>query len=311
MKNKKILITGGYGFLGKTLINLMIGRGFQKENLIIPSSKDFDLTKEASVKKLYKTFKPNIVIHLAAQVGGIDAISQNPGIYFYNNSLMGLYLTEYGRQANLDQFIYVGSGCSYPKYCDIPFIESDLWQGFPEENVASYAIAKKSLIVLLQSYKKQYNFNSCVLIPSNLYGPKDHFYKKGAHVVPSIITKVHNALKNKEKTIKCWGSGLATRDFLYSEDAAEAIILSINKIYNPDPINIGSGQETSIKSLLEKIMFLFEYSGDILWDQTNPEGQPRRLMSIEKAASLLEWKPSTSIDEGLEKTVKWFINNYN
>lgn len=306
----RVVVTGGNGFLGKSVLKHLKKQGINHNNIFAPSSNDFDLTSEKDVKNLYKEYKPNIIIHLAAEVGGIGAISENPGRFFYANTIMGLYLVEYGREYGIDKLVFVGSGCSYPKYCNIPFNEQDLWNGFPDDNVAPYAIAKKSLIVLLKAYHKQYGLQSSIVIPTNLYGPADHFYSKGSHVVPALITKIHKAKINNEDHINCWGTGDATRDFLYVDDAAKGILASMVRINNPTPINLGSGQEISITDITHKIMNLFNYSGKIIWDTNKPEGQPRRLLDINKANLLLNWQPTTNIEQGLIKTIEWFHNNY-
>lgn len=308
--SKKILVTGGHGFLGRSLLRCLQYYSFEPKDIYAPTSKDYDLTREEDVKVLYHTYKPDIVIHLAARVGGIDSIMKNSGKFFYDNSLMGLYLIEYARMFEVKQFIYLSSGCSYPKYCNVPFSEEDLWSGFPDESVASYAVAKKALIVLLDSYKKQYNFNSCVLIPSNLYGPNDHFNSIGSHVVPSIISKVYQAIINNQSEIICWGTGEATRDFLYCDDASLAIIAAIEKeIKEPNPINIAGGVEVSMKTLVQYICSIFGYQGKIIWDPYKPEGQPRRCMNIDKAYRLLNWKPKTKLSDGLISTINWFKEN--
>lgn len=308
---KTILITGGNGFLGSYVKSLASNSLSKSHTVIAPSSKEYDLTSEKDVQNLYESTRPNIVIHLAANVGGIDTISNNAGNIFFDNMIMGLYIVKYAHKFGVDRLSFVSSGCSYPKHCPIPFNENDLWNGFPEELISYYAIPKKSLIVMLQAYKKQFNLNSSVVIPSNLYGPNDHFFDKRSHVIPAIVTKIFLAKRNNQEYLQCWGSGEATRDFLYVEDAARAILLAALNINDPDPINIGGGLETSIKDITYKIKKLLSYSGEIIWDTTKPEGQPKRLLDIQKAKSLLGWEPTVGIDEGLKKTIDSFMQTYN
>lgn len=307
---KTILITGGNGFLGHYVKNLANETLLDTYSIVAPSSKEYDLTSEKDVYSLYENTRPSLVIHLAANVGGIDTIYNNAGDIFFDNMIMGLYIVKYAHKFGVDKLSFVSSGCSYPKYCPIPFNEKDLWNGFPEELISYYAIPKKSLIVMLQAYKKQYNLNSSVIIPSNLYGPNDHFFDKRSHVIPAIVSKIFLAKKENQKYIQCWGSGAATRDFLYVEDASRAILLGALNINDPDPINIGGGSEISIEDITYKIKNLLSYEGDIIWDTTKPEGQPKRLLDISKAKLVLGWEPTVGIDEGLKKTVDSFMGLY-
>lgn len=307
---KTILITGGNGFLGHYVKNLANETLLDTYSIVAPSSKEYDLTSEKDVYSLYENTRPSLVIHLAANVGGIDTIYNNAGDIFFDNMIMGLYIVKYAHKFGVDKLSFVSSGCCYPKYCPIPFNEKDLWNGFPEELISYYAIPKKSLIVMLQAYKKQYNLNSSVIIPSNLYGPNDHFFDKRSHVIPAIVSKIFLAKKENQKYIQCWGSGAATRDFLYVEDASRAILLGALNINDPDPINIGGGSEISIEDITYKIKNLLSYEGDIIWDTTKPEGQPKRLLDISKAKLVLGWEPTVGIDEGLKKTVDSFIGLY-
>lgn len=303
----KILVTGGNGFLGKEVVKQLC---FKKDiEIVSPSSKECDLTNKEQIKFLFYRYNPSVVIHLAAQVGGIAAIKNNSGQYFYDNMMMGINLIDTSRLFNVQKFIFIGSGCAYPKYGKIPFREEELWDGYVDENVASYAIAKKSLTTMLQAYYDQYGFKSVSLIPTNLYGPHDHFDCTNNHVIPSLIAKIVNAKKNNSKKVNCWGSGNQTRDFLYVSDAADAIIKSIYlETKSPVIINLGSGVETSIKSVANNIVDLIDNSILIEWDISQPEGQPRRLMNIDRAKKLLDWEPTTNLVEGLKNTIEFYNN---
>lgn len=304
----KILVTGGHGFLGKEVIK-QLHEFFDASEVIFPRSSECDFTNKFQTIKLFEDHNPNVVIHLAAQVGGISAIKNNAGQYFYDNMMMGLNLIEASRIFRINKFIFIGSGCAYPKCGKLPFKEEEIWDGYVDENVAPYAIAKKSLITMLQSYHHQYNLNSISLIPTNLYGPHDHFDSENNHVIPSLITKIVNAKNNNVKTINCWGSGDQTRDFLYVVDAARAIVKSVFiSVGKPEIINIGSGVETSIKTVANQIINLIDDSIKIKWDTSRPEGQPRRLMDINKAKEILDWAPETNLLDGLKKTITFYIN---
>lgn len=306
----KILVTGGNGFLGKEVVKQLKELPLTLD-IISPSSSAYNLTDKTSCCSLFSLHNPSIVVHLAAQVGGISAIKNNAGQYYYDNMMMGLNIIETSRAFGVKKFIFIGSGCAYPKYGNIPFKEEELWDGYVDENVAPYAIAKKSLITMLQAYYNQYGFNSISLIPTNLYGPNDHFGSNNNHVIPSLITKIVDAKYNNQKTVKCWGSGNQTRDFLYISDAANAIVKSIFAEINiPTIINLGSGTETSIKSVAAEILNLVDNSINIEWDASQPEGQPRRLMDINKATQILRWKPKINLTDGIRQTIKFYTDNY-
>jgi GDP-L-fucose synthase len=258
------------------------------------------------VKKMYAESKPDVVIHLAAVVGGIGANSENPGKFFYDNLMMGAQVMEIGRQAGIEKFVALGTICCYPKFTPVPFKEDDLWNGYPEETNAPYGLAKKMLLVQSQAYRQQYGFNSIFLMPVNLYGPGDNFDPKSSHVIPSLIKKCFDAIKNNQKELVVWGTGKATREFLYVEDCAEAIILATEKYNKPEPINIGAGFEISIKDLIELIAELTGFNGKIIWDDSKPDGQPRRMLDTSKAYKEFNFIAKTSFKEGLKKTVDWY-----
>lgn len=308
-KNQRILLTGGAGFLGRHVYKELLSKNYHY--IFVPRSKEYDLTNFQTTRKLIEWYRPDIIVHLAAQVGGISAIKNYSGKYYYDNMMMGLNLIETSRLYEVKKFVFIGSGCAYPKYGNIPFKEKELWDGYVDENVAPYAIAKKSLITMLQAYYDQYGLKSVSLIPTNLYGPQDHFGSTNNHVVPSLITKIFNAKNSQQKIVKCWGSGNQTRDFLYVSDAADAIVKSVmTNIDIPTTINLGSGKETSIKDIANKIIDLVDNSINIDWDNSQPEGQPRRLMDISNAAKLLNWYPNTNLQDGLKQTIQFYINNY-
>lgn len=301
----KILLTGSSGFLGSAVI-----KQIKSENVITPRSKDYDLIDIKQCENLFYNYKDiDTVVHLAATCGGIQANQKNPGKYFYDNISMGLNIIECCRKFNIKKIILIGTVCSYPKYCSIPFEETDLWNGFPEETNAPYGVAKKSLYVMADAYHREYGLNVSTLIPSNLYGPNDHFEEEKSHVIPAIIKKVHEAKKTKQKLV-VWGDGNATRDFLYVDDAANAIKKSIDINTGSQPINIGSTKEISIKHVVEMICELMAYDNEIIWDTTKPNGQPRRLVDCSLAYKILKWNPVTDIKTGLKYTIQYYYENY-
>jgi GDP-L-fucose synthase len=309
MLQDKVIVTGGAGFLGQSVVKKLLEAGFDPTKIVIPRKADIDLTKEANVIKLYEDHQPDIVVHLAAEVGGIGANMENPGRFFYANMSMGLNLVEQARVHNIKKFVFVGTACAYPKFCPSPFKEEDLWNGYPEETNAPYGVAKKAIYLMLEAYQQQYGLKSAVLIPVNLYGPNDNFNPASSHVVPALIRKCVSAKNNKEPFIECWGTGSATRDFLYVDDAANGIIEAVLKIDSPIPINLGSGSEIRIKDLIDKIVKYCEYDGEVRWNSSKPDGQPRRLLDISKAKELLGWEPKQNFDDGLRQTVEWYKNN--
>ena len=298
-----IVITGSSGFLGSHVLDKLSP---SRHNLILPRSSRYDFRSQSVTEKFFQDNpKIDCMIHLAASCGGIGANMKNPGRYFYDNIAMGINLIEFSRIYDVKKFILIGTVCSYPKYCPVPFQESDIWNGYPEETNAPYGIAKKSLYVMLESYYHEYNMNSTTLIPSNLYGPKDNFNLESSHVIPAIITKIYHANKNKTN-ITLWGDGSATREFVFAADAALAIIKSIDVNTGPQPINIASNNEISIKNLVELIADKMNFTGEIIWDKSKPNGQPRRCVDSSLASSVLKWRHSTQLHDGIDETINFF-----
>ena len=308
---KRIVVTGGAGFLGTSVCKTLLSRGVPENQIFVPRKKNYDLTNENDVVRLYDDFSPEIVIHLAAEVGGIGANMSHPGKFFYANMAMGLHLVEHGRLRNIEKFVHTGTVCAYPKHCPIPFQEEDIWNGYPEETNAPYGVAKKALFVMLDGYHQEYGLKSAVVVPVNLYGPGDNFNPASSHVIPALIHKCEEARVQGHKEIVCWGTGRATRQFLYVDDAAEAIIRAAERIEQPAPINIGGGEEIAINDLVRLIVETCEYDGKVVWDNTKPDGQPRRAIAIEKASDLLDWSPVQGFEEGLKKTVDWYRTKNN
>ena len=300
----RIAITGGAGFLGSFVVANLRARGYT--NIFIPIQGDFDFTAEADAKRLYRDFRPDIVLHLAAEVGGIGANRDNPGRFFYANLVMGLHLIEQARINKIKKFVQVGTICAYPKFTPVPFHEADLWNGYPEETNAPYGIAKKSLLVMCQSYRQQYGLNAIYLLPVNLYGPRDNFHPHSSHVIPALIRKCVEARLAGQKQITAWGTGSPSREFLYVEDCAEGLVRSLEKYDSPEPMNLGSGREITIKDLTELIARLCRFDGQIVWDSTKPDGQPRRCLDVSRAKQAIGFTAQTKLEEGLEKTIAWF-----
>ncbi len=307
LKNKRVVVTGGAGFLGRFVCNKLKDIGCK--NIFVVRSMDYNLVELENVKKLYNDVQPDIVIHLAAVVGGIGANRENPGKYFYDNLMMGIQLIEEGRINGVDKFACIGTVCAYPKFAPVPFREEDLWNGYPEETNAPYGIAKKTLLVQLQAYKQQYGFNGIYLLPVNLYGPFDNFDPNSSHVIPALIKKCFDAIETGNEEILIWGTGNATREFIYVDDAAEGIVLATENYLGTEPVNLGAGFEISIKDLVDKITRLTGFEGKIVWDPTKPDGQPRRKLDTGKAKQYFDFEASTSLDEGLEKTINWYKEN--
>lgn len=301
----KILVTGSSGFLG-TYVSRILKDNYKDSIILCPSSKELDLTKYDTVYNYCVLNKPDKIIHLAAVVGGIGANMNSPGYFMYQNLLMGLNIVECARICNVNHFIFVGTVCSYPKFCCAPFKENDIWNGYPEETNAPYGIAKKSIMVLLESYHKQYNMNYSIIIPTNLYGPMDNFNDSKSHVIPALIKKFSDAKDKGLDSVVIWGDGSATREFLYAEDAARAISLSISCDTKNYMINLGSGYEISIKDLVNQLCSIMNYKGKIIFDSSRPNGQPRRLVDCSRAHSILGWKASTSLEQGLTNTIEWY-----
>lgn len=303
---KKILVTGGAGFLGNVLVAQLIKKGINKEDLFIPRSKITDLRKWENCQKVVEGM--DIVIHLAAKVGGIGFNQTYPAELFYDNAIMGIQLLEAARQENVEKCVVLGTVCAYPKFSRIPFKEENLWEGYPEETNAPYGIAKKILLVQIQAYRQQYGFNSIFLLPVNLYGPGDNFNPDSSHVIPALIGKFVDATKNNKNEVEIWGTGNASREFLYVDDAARGILLATERYTKSDPVNLGSGKEIQIRDLVEKIANLMQYKGIIRWDTSRPDGQPRRCLDITKAKEEFGFEAEISFDEGLQKTIEWYLH---
>jgi GDP-L-fucose synthase len=300
----RIIVTGGAGFVGNFVVQILRAKGFR--NLFIPRRKDFDLTSEADVQRLYREQRPDVVLHLAAEVGGIGANRDNPGRFFFANLAMGLHLIEQARINKIKKFVQIGSICSYPKFTPVPFRESELWNGYPEETNAPYGIAKKSLWVMCEAYRRQYGLNAIYLLPVNLYGPADNFHPHSSHVIPALIRKCVEARLAGAKSITAWGTGKITREFLYVEDCAEGIVMALEKYDSPDPVNLGTGREITIKDLTELVARISRFEGQIIWDPTKPDGQPRRCLDVSSAKNSIGFTARTSLEAGLKKTIDWF-----
>lgn len=304
---QKILVTGGSGFLGKVVVKKLQQRGCRE--VIAPRSTDYDLREKNDILRLFHHTRPDCIIHLAAVVGGIGANMKNPGAFFYDNAIMGIQLMEVARQFNVQKFVAIGTICAYPKYTPVPFKEEDLWTGYPEETNAPYGLAKKMLLVQSQAYRKQYGFNSIYLLPVNLYGPGDNFDLESSHVIPALIRKCIEAKEKNDKEIIVWGDGSPTREFLYVEDAAEGIALAAERYDGSEPVNLGSGQEISIRNLATLIAECTGYGGSFLFDSSRPNGQPRRALDVKKARQLFGFQAKCALKQGIERTVAWFLAN--
>ena len=307
-KDNKFLLTGGAGFLGSFIVDKLIEKGVKNQDIRIPRSKNHDLRTWESCAKVVKDI--DIVIHLAARVGGIGFNMKYPADLFYDNAIMGIQLLEASRLAGVKKFIGLGTVCSYPKFTPVPFKEDDLWNGFPEETNSPYGIAKKILLVQQQAYRAQYGFDSIYLIPVNLYGPRDHFDPEDSHVIPALILKFSEAKRNNEGKVTVWGTGRVSREFLYVEDAAQAILDATENYNKPEPVNIGTSEEIMIKDLVDLIKDLVGYKGNIVWDSEKPDGQPKRKLDVSKAEQQFGFKSTINLEQGLQKTITWFNNNY-
>jgi GDP-L-fucose synthase len=300
---KRILVTGGAGFLGSYVCTRLDALGSE---VIIPRRRDVDLTEQLAVRALMSQEHPNIVVHLAAEVGGIGANRANPGRYFYANATMGINVIEESRRAGVEKLVQVGTVCAYPKYTRVPFKEEHLWDGYPEETNAPYGVAKKSLLVMLQAYRDQYGFNGIYLLPVNLYGPGDNFDLETSHVIPALIRKFVAARDGGASTVDVWGTGSASREFLYVEDAARAIAMATERYDGAEPVNVGAGREVTIRDLVGMIAEITGFEGDIRWDATKPDGQPRRMLDTSRAREHFGFEAEIGLEEGLRRTVAWW-----
>jgi len=303
--DKTVMVTGGSGFLGSHLVEDLKSRSESVE-VFVPRSTEYDLREKSDIQQAYKDSSADVVIHLAATVGGIGANRKNPGRYFYDNAIMGIELIEQARQFGIEKFTILGTICSYPEMTDIPFTEGDLYDGYPEETNAPYGIAKKALLTQSRAYRKQYDFNSIYLMPVNLYGPRDDFDLETSHVIPAIIRKCVEAREHGRDSITAWGTGEPTREFLYVKDAADGILTATERYNESDPVNLGSGTEISIKDLVELIADLTDFDGDINWDTSKPDGQPRRKLDVSRAKERFNWEAQTAFRDGLKCTIEWY-----
>lgn len=304
---RRVVVTGGAGFLGSCVVEQLRAKGCAE--IVVPRSRDYDLVQMDAVQRLYRDAKPDLVIHLAARVGGIGANQANPGRFFYDNLMMGTQLIEVGRQRGLKKFVATGTICAYPKFAPIPFKEDDIWNGYPEETNAPYGLAKKMMLAQSQAYRDQYGFHSIVLFPVNLYGPRDNFDLQTSHVIPALIRKCASAKEEGRTVITLWGDGSPTREFLYVEDAAEGILLAAEHYDGNLPVNLGTGEEISIRDLAKLIAAEVGFSGQIQWDATKPNGQPRRCLDVSRAKQLFGFQAKHGLRDGVKKTVQWFQSN--
>jgi GDP-L-fucose synthase len=306
LTRKKIVVTGGAGFLGSAVMEGLRRRGCSPAATVAVRKAAFDLAREEDVRRMYETHRPQLVVHLAAVVGGIGANRENPGTFYYQNMMMGTMLMEYARQAGVEKFVGVGTICAYPKFTPVPFREENLWNGYPEETNAPYGLAKKMLLVQSQAYRQQYGFNSIYLLPVNLYGPRDNFDPRSSHVIPALIRRCVEAGERGDPVVEIWGTGRATREFLYVEDAAEGIVLATERYDGPEPVNLGVGREITIRDLVELIVDQTGFEGEVRWDASKPDGQPRRALDTSRARDWFGFEARTSFEDGLRATIAWY-----
>jgi GDP-L-fucose synthase len=300
---RRVTVSGGAGFLGTHVVQRLESAGAQ---VFVPRSRDYDLTDEDAVRAMYADGRPQIVIHLAAHVGGIGANQRSPGSFFYDNLMMGALMIEHARRSSIEKFVCVGTVCSYPKFCPTPFREDDLWSGYPEETNAPYGIAKKALLVQLQAYREEFGMHGIYLIPVNLYGPGDDFDLESSHVIPALIRKCVEAIERGDEAIEVWGSGAPTREFLYVEDAADGIVAGAERYEGGDPVNLGSGREISVADLAALIAERTGFAGRFVWNTRRPDGQPRRVLDVSRAKQAFGWRAAVPLEAGLESTIAWY-----
>lgn len=304
LRHKRVMVTGGAGFLGQRVVRALGERGAR---VFVPRSFIYDLREKDGIQRALETGRPEIIIHLAAVVGGIGANRANPGRFFYDNAIMGIQLNEMARRFGIEKMVNVATVCAYPKHTPVPFREDDLWAGYPEETNAPYGLAKKMLIVQAQAYREQYGFNAISLLPVNLYGPGDNIDPDSSHVIPALIRKFVEAKLRGDRAVEVWGTGSASREFLYVDDAAEGIVLAAERYDKPDPVNLGSGREITIRELVDRIRALVMFEGEVRWDTTKPDGQPRRMLDISRARAEFGFQARTSFEDGLARTVEWYL----
>ena len=304
LHSKRIVVTGGAGFLGRAVCERL--RGLGAAEVLVPRRAEFDLTDAVQVQRMYERMRPQVVVHLAAEVGGIGANMANPGRYFYANMAMALHLIEGARVHGIEKFVQAGTICAYPKFTPVPFREEDLWNGYPEETNAPYGIAKKAAMVMLDGYRRQYGLKSAYVLPVNLYGPWDNFDLHTSHVIPALIRKCIEAQRAGLDHITCWGTGAASREFLYVDDAADGVVRAAEVMNEPEPLNLGTGSEITIRDLVTLIARLCGFNGEIAWDASKPDGQPRRCLDTRRAAQRLNWRAKVGFEEGLRRTIEWF-----
>lgn len=307
---QRIIITGGSGFLGSHLVEKFVGQGMPRANIFVPRRQDYDLRYERDVMTMFRDFPgADQVIHLAANVGGIGYNMENPAALFYDNLMMGTFMIEQARLFGIRKFVAVGTICAYPKFTPVPFREDDLWNGYPEETNAPYGLAKKMMLVQAQACRQQHGWNAIYLLPVNLYGPRDNFNPASSHVIPALIKKIHDATVLSQPFIDVWGTGSASREFLFVEDAAEGLFLAAQNYDKGDPVNLGSGMEITIRQLVETLCRLMGYTGEVRWDHTKPDGQPRRCLDVSRAEREFGFKAKTGFEEGLRRTIEWYRKN--
>jgi GDP-L-fucose synthase len=307
IERSRILVTGGNGFLGRAVVARLHAAG--ATDVVAPRSREYDLRVREDVRACLADYRPDVVVHLAAVVGGIGANRANPGSFFYENAIMGIELMEQSRLAGVEKFVQVGTVCSYPKFTPVPFREDDIWDGYPEETNAPYGLAKKMMLVQAQAYRQQYGFNAVYLIPVNLYGPGDNFDPASSHVIPALIKKFVEARERDELGVIAWGTGSASREFLYVEDAAEGIVLATQRYNGAEPVNLGAGREITIRDLTHTIARLCDFEGEVVWDASQPDGQPRRMLDTSRARERFGFVARTPFEEGLRRTIDWYVAN--